>query len=135
MNTPKNGPRLFRVALEVSDLEKAGEFYSTLMGTKGRRVGGGRFYIDCGDAILALVDVSATRKKPRPTSQNLYFAVSNVRTIHARARALRCLSREQIHGASGGDLVERPWGERSFYAEDPFGNKLCFVDKATLFTG
>jgi len=31
--------------------------------------------------------------------------------------------------------VERPWGERSFYAVDPFGNPLCFVDQKTLFTG
>ena len=29
----------------------------------------------------------------------------------------------------------RPWGERSFYLRDPFGNPLCFVDAATLFTG
>jgi hypothetical protein len=34
-----------------------------------------------------------------------------------------------------GAIVRRPWGERSFYAVDPFGNKLCFVDRATLFTG
>ena len=26
-------------------------------------------------------------------------------------------------------------GERSFYARDPFGNGLCFVDENTLFTG
>ncbi len=25
--------------------------------------------------------------------------------------------------------------ERSFYAQDPFGNKICFVDQSTLFTG
>lgn len=29
----------------------------------------------------------------------------------------------------------RPWGERSFYCRDPFGNGLCFVDEKTLFTG
>jgi len=29
----------------------------------------------------------------------------------------------------------RPWGERSFYAHDPFGNPLCFVDATTIFTG
>ena len=26
-------------------------------------------------------------------------------------------------------------GEWSFYCTDPFGNKLCFVDESTLFTG
>ena len=31
-------------------------------------------------------------------------------------------------------VAVQPWGERSFYCADPFGNKLCFVDSATLFT-
>jgi hypothetical protein len=31
--------------------------------------------------------------------------------------------------------VTRPWGERSFYAFDPDGNGLCFVDERTVFTG
>ena len=34
-----------------------------------------------------------------------------------------------------GEVAERPWGERSFYANDPFGNKICFVDRPTVFTG
>lgn len=29
----------------------------------------------------------------------------------------------------------QPWGERSFYAEDPFANKICFVDESTVFAG
>jgi hypothetical protein len=32
-------------------------------------------------------------------------------------------------------MVVRPWGERSFYVKDPWGNGLCFVDEKTLFTG
>jgi hypothetical protein len=40
-----------------------------------------------------------------------------------------------VHTASGGQIGVRPWGERSFYATDPFGNLLCFVDGETLFTG
>ena len=31
-------------------------------------------------------------------------------------------------------IETQPWGERSFYCADPFGNKLCFVDDQTLFT-
>jgi hypothetical protein len=34
-----------------------------------------------------------------------------------------------------GQIATRPWGERSFYTQDPFGNPLCFVDSNTLFTG
>jgi catechol 2,3-dioxygenase-like lactoylglutathione lyase family enzyme len=119
------------VALEVADLEKAGRFYARLLGTKGRRVGGGRHYFDCGEVILALVEVG----KPEPMAQNLYFAVPRIAAVHARARSLRCLSQEGVHGESGGAIAKRPWGERSFYAVDPDGNRLCFVDRKTLFTG
>jgi hypothetical protein len=28
-----------------------------------------------------------------------------------------------------------PWGERSFYAEDPWGNPLCFVEEGTFYRG
>jgi hypothetical protein len=28
-----------------------------------------------------------------------------------------------------------PWGERRFWARDPFGNPISFVDEKTLFTG
>jgi hypothetical protein len=48
---------------------------------------------------------------------------------------LDCLSDDDVHGASAGEIVVRPWGERSFYAEDLWGNGLCFVDDKTLFTG
>jgi hypothetical protein len=30
-------------------------------------------------------------------------------------------------------IKTRPWGERSFYATDPFGNKCCMVDARTEF--
>jgi uncharacterized glyoxalase superfamily protein PhnB len=29
----------------------------------------------------------------------------------------------------------KPWGERSFYATDPFGNRICFLDEATVPPG
>ena len=131
----KKAPSLFRIALEVAGLAEAGKFYATLLDSEGRLVGGGRHYFDCGEVILALVDISASGKKPRPVAQNLYFAVTDLDAVHARATTLGCLSREQIHGKSGGEIVKRPWGERSFYVEDPFGNRLCFVDGKTLFTG
>jgi hypothetical protein len=28
-----------------------------------------------------------------------------------------------------------PWGERMFWASDPFGNPISFVDERTVFTG
>lgn len=131
----KRGPRLYRVAVEVVGIETATEFYSKLLGVEGRPIRGGRCYFDCGDVILALVDVASLRKKARPASQELYFAVADVDAAHARAKALSCLADGEVHGAAAGEVIRRPWGERSFYAQDPFGNPLCFVDKKTLFTG
>ena len=125
-----NAPRLFRIIVSVWDLEQAVRFYSRLLGLEGRSVGGGRHYFDCGPVILAVVD---NQKPPNP--EYIYFAVSDLEEVHARARDLGCLSKESVHGASAAEIVTRPWGERSFYAFDPFDNGLCFVDETTLFTG
>lgn len=129
------GPRLFRVLLEVSDIASAVAFYSALLAVPGHPIHGGRHYYDCGDVILGFVDVSPASREPRPTPQHLYFAVTNLEEVHSRAAELGCLSSEDVHSASGGQMSVRPWGERSFYATDPFGNVLCFVDAETLFTG
>ena len=129
-------PILFRIILQVSDLDKAAEFYSKLLDDPGRRIPrASRHYIDCGPVILALVDVSAGGEKAEPLPDNIYFAVDDLEKVHARAVALGCLSDEDVHGASAGEIVVRPWGERSFYVHDPWGNGLCFVDENTLFTG
>ena len=129
-------PTLYRIILQVDNLDRAEEFYGKLLGDRGRRIPRGfRHYIDCGPVILALVDVTADKSKPQPLPDYIYFAVNNVEAVYERARELQCLSTEDVHGESAGDLVRRPWGERSFYAHDPWGNGLCFVDDNTLFTG
>jgi hypothetical protein len=61
--------------------------------------------------------------------------VKDLDAVFERAKALKCLSKEEFHEQKAGVIVKRPWGERSFYAEDPSGNALCFVDAKTLFTG
>ena len=126
----ETAPRLFRVIVPVSNLGQATRFYSRLLGLEGREVGGGRAYFDCGPVILALLESS----KP-PIPEYLYLAVSDLEAVHERARKLGCLARESIHGRSAAEMAVRPWGERSFYAHDPSGNGLCFVDDKTLFTG
>ncbi len=131
-----NAPTLFRVILQVSDLDKAAEFYSKLLADEGRRIPrGSRHYFDCGPVILALVDVATGGEEAKPIPDYIYFAVNNLDEVYARARELNCLSTEDVHGASAGEIVRRPWGELSFYVEDPWGNGLCFVDETTLFTG
>ena len=132
-------PTLYRIILQVDNLDQAEEFYGKLLGDRGRRIPrASRHYIDCGPVILALVDVNGENipgLEPKPLPDYIYFAVSDIEAVYERARALQCLSTEDVHGDSAGDLVTRPWGERSFYAHDPWGNGLCFVDERTLFTG
>lgn len=132
-------PTLYRIILQVDNLDQAEEFYGKLLGDRGRRIPyASRHYIDCGPVILALVDVNGENipgLRPQPLPDYIYFAVKDAEAFHERARELQCLATEDVHGASAGDLVQRPWGERSFYARDPWDNKLCFVDETTLFTG
>lgn len=129
-------PKLFRVVLQVADLDKASDFYQKLLGDAGTRIPrGSRHYFDCGPVILALLDVTAGGEPPKPIPDYIYFAVNNLEEIYERARALNCLAKDKFHDQNAGEIVERPWGELSFYVEDPWGNGLCFVDEGTLFTG
>ena len=132
-------PPLYRIILQVDNLDRAEEFYGKLLGDRGRRIPrASRHYIDCGPVILALVDVNGENipgLQPKPLPDYIYFAVNNIEAYYDHARELLCLSTEDVHGDSAGELVTRPWGERSFYAHDPWGNGLCFVDEGTLFTG
>ena len=134
--TLSNATILYRIILQVDDLDKAEEFYGTLLGDRGRRIPrAGRHYIDCGQVILALVNVTEEGIEPKPLPDNIYFSVNDLEAVHARAVELNCLSDEDIHGDAAGDIIKRPWGERSFYVHDPWGNPLCFVDENTLFAG
>ncbi len=132
-------PRIFRVLLPARDLGRSRRFYESLLSTHGRSVGGGRVYFDCGPVLLGLLDYSAEGGRQLPTSSEaLYFATSDLEGIHGRARELGCLSPGLLHNdptSPLGEIEVRPWGERSFYADDPSGNPLCFVDERTLFTG
>lgn len=131
-------PRIYRVILPVGDIRGAAEFYTNLLGIDGLRVSGGRHYFDCGGVILALYDPrgDGDETEPRPNQDHVYFAVGDLDAVHERASRLGALSEETGDGGLAMGAIEtRPWGERSFYARDPFGNPLCFVDRATLFTG
>lgn len=130
--------RLFRILLPVSDIDEAARFYAAVLGAPGRRVSEGRHYFDCGETILACYDARADGDDldSRPRREHLYFAVGD---LEATLEALRAtdggLEAGEVHGSPAGAIGVRPWGERSFYAEDPFGNALCFVDAETVFTG
>jgi catechol-2,3-dioxygenase len=127
-------PQFFRLSVEVGNLDEGAEFYGRLLGVKSRKQAGSRCYFECGPVTLSVLDVSSVRK-PHPAAKALYFTVKNLEAAFERARALRCLSSEDVHDAPGGGIVVRPWGERSFYAEDPWKNPLCFVEEGTVYTG
>ena len=123
-------PSIFRIFIPVSDFDKAIAFYQRLFDTEGRVIHRGRQYFDCGPVIFAVVENNGT-----PIGDHIYFSVPNLETIFSRAKELGCLERSDVHGSPSDEINVRPWGERSFYARDPFSNGLCFVDESTLFTG
>ncbi|HWW61672.1 MAG TPA: VOC family protein, partial [Thermoanaerobaculia bacterium] len=124
-------PQFFRLNVEVGNLEQAAGFYAKLLGIEGRRQPGSRSYFECGPVTLQVLQVA----QPHTAAKALYFTVADLEAIFARAKELGCLSQESVHDAPGGGIVVRPWGERSFYALDPWGNPLCFVEQGTVYTG
>ena len=86
----------------------------------------------CGERSL---DLGSTERMKLAETKSLYFTVENLEAAFDRAKTLKCLSREDVHDAPAGGIVVRPWGERSFYAEDPWGNPLCFVEEGTVYPG
>jgi predicted enzyme related to lactoylglutathione lyase len=127
-------PSLFRINVEVGNLDQAVDFYSTLLGITGRKQAGSRCYFTCGPVTLQVVDVSSVRQ-PHPAAKALYFVVNDLDAVFARAQALDCLAEGDVHQTPAKAISVRPWGERSFYAEDRWANPLCFVQAGTIYPG
>ncbi len=122
---------MFRLNVEVGDAAQAADFYGTLFDVVTRPQAGSRVYVPGGPVTLQVVAVPS----PHPVPKALYFTVTDLDAAHARAAGLGCLSKQMVHGLVGGDINVRPWGERSFYADDPWGNQLCFVEAGTVYAG
>ena len=135
MSTPY---RLYRVVLPVNDLNAAVSFYAALLEQPGMRVSNGRHYFMCGGVILAIYDPrgDGDDRMPRPNFDHVYFAADDLEAVFARAQKVGGLSTVMGDGPLPmGEIARRPWGERSFYMNDPFGNPICFVDAASLYKG
>ena len=124
-------PALFRINVEVGDVKRAAKQWGELLGLEGRLQAGSRCYFTAGAVTLQVVEVAP----PHPAAKALYFLVDDLESVFARAKKLGWLSRELVHGEPGGAISVRPWGERSFYAEDAWGNPLCFVETGTVYPG
>ena len=123
---------LYRVILPVDDIEKATAFYALVFNMGGVRVSPGRHYFNLGETILACYDPAADgdaggKGWRQHENQYLYFSVDALADI--RQRVLK----------AGGEHItaieSMPWGEILFYARDPFGNPIAFVDASTVFRG
>jgi predicted enzyme related to lactoylglutathione lyase len=123
---------LFRVIQPVRDIESAARFYAKVFGMAGERVSPGRHYFRCGDAILACYDPLADgddlgRGWHHHANQYMYFATDDLEVIYARV--------SNAGGSISSPIESMPWGERLFYAKDPFGNPIAFVDRKTVYRG
>lgn len=125
--------KLYRIIFPVTDIEKAAAFYGDLFEQAGQRVSPGRHYFDLGGTILACYDPVADGDDAGNgwkfhKNQYIYIAVKDLENIH---RKLLGSESKAVDAA----IETMPWGERLFYAGDPFGNPVCFVDEKTIFTG
>ena len=131
--------RVFRILMPVPDIDAAAKFYGALFGAPGERVSPGRHYFKAGDVVFACYSPNADSgaKPPRPLQTETYLAVVDLEATFDRiiAAGAKLSTETQHHAGNLARIEKRPWGERSFYASDPFGNPLCFVDERTLFTG
>jgi len=132
------GAKLFRVIVPVSDINRAVAFYEAVLAAPAMKVSEGRRYFDCGGVILACFDPRADGDgyDAVPNPEQIYFAVDDLEaTYESCLKAGAKFATGEVHGDPAGKIATRPWGERSFYTCDPFGNKLCVVDIKTTYTG
>jgi len=123
--------KLYRIILPVTDMDKAERFYSHALAQPGNRVSPGRHYFDVGGTILACYNAAADGHRPGEwrfhENQYVYFSVPDLEAARDRMEKLDCRFL--------GKIEAMPWGETLFYANDPFGNPICFVDEQTVFRG
>lgn len=131
--------RLFRVLLPVGDIDAAARFYRQVLGQPGERISAGRHYFDCEGTVLACFDPRADGDgyDATPLSEPIYLAVEDLESTFNQAREAGATFADNVVPDVGplGEIADRPWGERSFYVSDPWGNPLCFVRQGSEFTG
>lgn len=128
--------RIVRVVLPVTDIDRAAAFYGAVSGRVGRRVSPGRHDFDLDGAVLTCHAPHVEAGDPdgaadvSPNPDWIVFEVPDLGRAHAAAIGAGArLPADEVPGIGPlGRIAVRPWGERSFYAVDPFGNGICFVE-------
>jgi catechol 2,3-dioxygenase-like lactoylglutathione lyase family enzyme len=134
-------PSVRAVVLPTRSLGRAEAFFEELLGVDADPSVPNRHFFLLDRCQLSLVDpIEHTRShglEPRPFRANpdlVYFAVPDLDATFERAQKLRMEPLREDHDVVPG-IHNYPWGERSFYGQDPSGNPICFVDDANLYLG
>jgi len=125
--------RPFRVILPVADIELATAFYERLLAVRGERVTSGRHYFDCDGFLIACWDPLADGDPafPGPNPGHVYLSTTeSLEDVRQRA-----IDAGAVPDPTRGAIARRPWGERSFYARDPWGNPFSIVESGTEYRG
>ncbi|GIH18270.1 VOC family protein [Rugosimonospora africana] len=125
--------RLYRMIVPVRDINLAAQFYGALLGQSGERVSSGRHYFDCGGTLLACWDPIADGDPEwtGPNTGHIYLSTTEpLEDVQLRAAAASATP-----DPLDGEIRVQPWGERSFYASDPWGNPFCVVQAGTEYRG
>jgi catechol 2,3-dioxygenase-like lactoylglutathione lyase family enzyme len=109
---------IFYVSVYVSDLERSKRFYGELLGwklgTDEEAVAGYHF----GSSYLVVLADNRSKDAGKYSGgMHVAVKVSDVAAEHRRLKTLN---------GSVGDLVEQPWGEKSFSITDPDGYSWSF---------
>jgi predicted enzyme related to lactoylglutathione lyase len=110
---------IVRLILPVSDIERATTFYGRLLHQPGRRLAADAHEFSCGGAVLECRVLAGAA----PHAGGLVFAVPDLDNHYGRASTSGCRAIGRIEAAPDG---------RSFLADDPFGNRLRFLERAPV---
>jgi predicted enzyme related to lactoylglutathione lyase len=119
---------LYQVDLPVSDMDRAESFYQQLLDVPNRRESPERHHFDCGEMVLTCYQAGQDQEpieNVTAASHEIFFAVDDLETMFLQAQQAGCASLDE-------EIINHPWGYRSFAARDPFGNSIVFMDEASM---
>src|SRR5260370_39300085 len=101
-------PKIFRVTLEVSNIDEAAAFYAKLLGTEGKRHPGARHYFDCEGVILSVLDPTIGGLTPTPRPQPLHLPGGDVQGVPRRPPGLQAPAPRRSRGQAAATGATRP---------------------------